>query len=444
MDETSKLDSRQTALCSFDVLGAPPSGDRPMRERFAQLIALDVQFSVLAIGIDNFTRINNLFSYSFGDKVLGSLSLIVTELLPPDASLYRFDGDCFGIILPDITDSTLLDGYFERILLLTNNGISIRGTNISFSVSGGVCGYPRNGGSADELYRNLHIALFYAKSQGKGQCTHCTCALCNSSQRTLLLMETLQQCVAHNYDGFSVHYQPMVNAHNERIHGCEALIRWNNHQFPEGVRPFEFIPCLEESGLICSVTSWLIDVAFAQAASWTTLNPSFIMSVNLSRRVLEQPGLARILTQAAKAHHLSPHNVMLELTESSKVEEILQLNKTLNLLRSQGFIIAIDDFGTGYSSLSMFRTITIDELKIDRSFLEHIANNTKDQLIVAQVIELCHHMNIAVCVEGVETYETLQIIRELGADIVQGFYYGQPVDANTFEHRHLAHSINNN
>ncbi|MEG0666546.1 EAL domain-containing protein [Gordonibacter sp.] len=437
MDETTEPDGEQAALPCFESMAAPASGDRSMRERFAQLIALDVQFSVLAVGVDSFSRINNLFSYSFGDKVLGSLNCLIADLLPVDASVYRFDGDCFGIVLPDVTDRDTLDGLFGDILAFVNTGISIGETSISFSISGGVCIHPHNGNDADELYRNLHIALIDAKRQGRGRCTHCTHALCAISQRTLLLMETLQRCLAHGFDGFSMRYQPIMDARDERVHGCEALMRWSNDQFPEGVLPFEFIPYLEESGLICQATSWLIDVTFAQAAKWTAVDPSFIMSINLSKQVFDQPDLKFNLVQAVKKYHVNPRNIMLELTESSKVANAALLSETLDFLRGQGFLVALDDFGTGYSSLSMFRTIAADELKIDRSFLERVTYDVNDQLIISQVIELCHNMNITVCVEGIETYDVLQIVRDLGADTVQGFYYDQAIDAEVFEQRYL-------
>lgn len=441
MDTMTDLESELDDEPHFDPIAAPPSGDRSMRERFAQLIALDARFGVLAVGVDDFERINNLYSYAFGDKVLGSLDLIIADLLPHEAAIYRFDGDCFGIVVTDVVSPEALKRSFDAILALTSGGFSIGTTTISFRVSGGICICPDNGSDADELYRNLHIALIDAKRRGKGRCTHCTRTLCESSQHTLLLMETLQRCIARDFEGFSVRYQPIITASDERVHGCEALMRWSSNQFPEGVSPFEFIPYLEESGLIRQVTSWLVDLTFAQAAKWTAIDRSFIMNINLSKQVLDQPAFKFELVEAAKEHRINPSSIMLELTESSALGDVALLGETLDFLRGQGFAIALDDFGTGYSSLGMFRTVAADELKIDRSFLERITYDVNDQLIISHIIEMCHNMNIAVCIEGVETLDVLEIVRELGADTIQGFYYDRAIDAATFEQRYLPRRI---
>lgn len=392
---------------------------------------------MLAFGVDNFDRINNLFSYEFGDQVLENISALMTRLAPAGAETFRFDGDCFGTVVPSVVDADDLQMLFARTLAATSAGFTIDGASISFGITGCACLYPANGRNAEELFRNLHIALIDAKRSGRSTCTTCTDALCAASRKTLLLMETLQGCIADDYKGFSVLYQPFVDAHNGEVHGCEALMRWNDEQFPEGVRPFEFIPYLEESGLITAVTTWLMDVTFAQAARWIERDPTFVMNINLSKYVLDDPDFKFCILETAKKHQVDPHNIMLELTESGMITDAAGLGDTFDFLRSQGFGVAFDDFGTGYASLNLFRVIAADELKIDRNFLERITYDVNDQRIVSHIIDLSHSMNLSVCVEGVETEEVLSIVRSMGADYIQGFYYDRPIDADTFERRYL-------
>lgn len=408
-----------------------------MRTRFHELISTGEPFGVLAFGVDNFDRINNLFSYEFGDRVLESIADLMAELASDGAETFRFDGDCFGTVVPSVVGADDLQTLFDRTLAATSAGFTIDNASIAFGITGCACLYPANGRSAEELFRNLHIALIDAKRSGRSTCTTCTDALCAASHKTLLLMETLQGCIADDYKGFSVLYQPFVDTRSDEVHGCEALMRWNDEQFPEGVRPFEFIPYLEESGLITAVTTWLMDVTFAQAARWIEHDPAFIMNINLSKYVLDDPEFKFCILKAAKTHQVDPHNIMLELTESGMITDAAGLGDTFDFLRSQGFGVAFDDFGTGYASLNLFRVIAADELKIDRTFLDRITYDVNDQRIVSHIIDLSHSMNLSVCVEGVETEEVLAIVQSMGADYIQGFFYDRPLDAQTFEQRYL-------
>lgn len=420
--------SREVALVSDDLT---------MRTRFEASVCAGEPFGILALGVDDFDRINNLYSYAFGDLVLGKMAELVAQQLPRDAEVFRFDGDCFGAIIPRAADGDRLLALFEGVLARTNEGFAIDDAVVSFKVSGSICLYPDNGQDADELYRNLHIALIDAKRRGRGTCTFCTPELCEASRKTLLLMETLQACIFRGFEGFSARYQPIVDARTDELHGCEVLMRWNDELFPEGVSPFEFIPYLEESGLIGAATSWLMDEAFGKAALWTALDPSFVMNINLSKYVLDDPSFKFCIVEAAKRHRVEPGNIMLELTESGMITDAEGLGDTLEFLRSQGFGVAFDDFGTGYASLNLFRVIAADELKIDRSFLERITYDVNDQRIVSSIIDLCHRMQLTVCVEGVETDEVLHLVRSLGADFIQGFLYDQPLEAEAFEKRYL-------
>lgn len=408
-----------------------------MRSRFHELIFSGESFGVLAFGVDNFDRINNLFSYEFGDRVLEGIASLMAELAPAGSETFRFDGDCFGTVVPFVTDSEDLRSLFDRALISTSAGFTIDGASISFGITGCACLYPANGRNAEELFRNLHIALIDAKRYGRSTCTTCTDALCAASRKTLLLMETLQGCIAEGYKGFSVLFQPFIDTRSDEVHGCEALMRWNDEKFPEGVRPFEFIPYLEESGLITAVTTWLMDVTFAQAARWVEIDPAFVMNINLSKYVLDDPDFKFRILETAKSHRVDPHNIMLELTESGMITDAAELGDTFDFLRSQGFGVAFDDFGTGYASLNLFRVIAADELKIDRTFLDRITYDVNDQRIVSHIIDLSHSMNLSVCVEGVETEEVLAIVRSMGADYIQGFFFDRPLDAQTFERRYL-------
>lgn len=400
------------------------------------MTAESTHFGILLIGLDDFKRINNLYSYSFGDKVLARFATAVEAILPSQAHLFRLDGDSFGIIMP-ILDVADLIYLFDQIQAMVQVPLLLDGVFVSLTISGGICRYPDDGMNADTLYRNARIAIVESKGRGKKQVTVCSPGLCSQAQRRMTLLEVLRESVQNQCEGFCLRYQPLIHADDETLYGCEVLMRFYHPQFPEGVSPYEFIPILESSDLIFEVNKWLLFQSFTQCARWVEIFPEFQMNVNFSCSQFEKPDFSLQVMAMLSQTGLKPSAITLELTESGAVTDMDTVSNVFNFFRSQGIKIALDDFGTGYSSLSIFQMLKADELKIDRSFLSRLTYDITDQALVRQIIQLCHGINMMVCVEGIESDKVMEIVREFSPELLQGFYYDRPLTSEEFETRYL-------
>lgn len=391
----------------------------------------DIKWDIMLLGLDNFRSINEIYSYTFGDEVIRNFSNYLQTKLPPQVSIFQLDGICFGILYPNAMESEMISFYY-KIQKYAGQIIYSENINVSLGVSAGICSYPDHGDNGESLYRNVSVAFAEAKERGKNQYVIYNEELSTKISYKTQLMDTLRESIENNFQGFSLHYQPLVYADNAQLFGCEALLRWEHQKFPKGVAPYEFIPILEDNGLIVEVGKWVIDTAFSQCKKWTQVIPDFQMSVNVAFVQFEDPDFTTFVMDALTRAQIDPDSIILELTESGQISSTEHLARTFDFFRSQGIKIALDDFGTGYDTLSCLRLLSADELKIDRSFLERITYNVTDQKILAQIISMCESMNMFVCVEGVETLEVEGITKQLGAKLIQGYLYSKPVTAELF------------
>lgn len=392
-------------------------------------------WSIMVLSINNFKHFNDLFSYSFGNKILNIFAEKVESILPINAQLFRLDGNGFGILTHD-EDSDYNINLYHKINALAHSTHTIDGMNISFGVSAGVCQYPKDGTNNDILYRNARIAVSYAKGRSQDQCVLYQEEMAEKAERDMVLLEDMRYSVEHNFEGFSLVYQPIVHADSKQLFGCEALLRYKSPSFENGITPFVFIPILENSGLIMEVGKWVIDNAFKQCQLWRQVLPDFQMNVNVSARQFDKDDFPDYVINTLHKYNLNPQAITLELTESEPAQFEL-VNKAFYILRKQGIKTAFDDFGTGYASLDIFRSISGDELKIDKSFLERITYDVTDQVLLKSIIEMCHTMKIVSCVEGIETPETEHVISQLKPDLLQGYLYSRPITSKEFEDKYL-------
>lgn len=404
------------------------------RAHLADICCHGAPQGIILLGIDGFRRINDLYSYSFGDRVLANFAERLEKALPKDAQLYRLDGDSFGIVHPLRHDGESVE-LFESAQNLARQPILIDDVALTLTVSGGMCRYPDAGTDGDELYRNARIAFAEAKGSDMRMAIWSP-LLATRAQRRMRLLEALKGSVRNGCEGFSLLYQPIVNGEDETLRGCEALMRWT-HPDLGNVQPLEFIPILEDSGLIFEVNEWLLHTALEQCARWFRMKPGFRMSINFPSSQYENPAFRLQVVRARAEAGVPASAITLELTESGEVHDYDTVNGAFGFLRSQGVRIALDDFGIGYSSLSVFQLLSADELKIDRSFLQRLTYDVTDQILVQQLVELCHSMNMIVCAEGVEGARTADMMREFGTELLQGFLYGRPLSAEEFEERFM-------
>ncbi|HBF6776902.1 TPA: diguanylate cyclase [Clostridioides difficile] len=389
------------------------------------------QYGIMFIGIDDFEQINNLYSYSFGDRVLKKFSRTILRFLPEDVSLYRLDGNGFGILYPN-GDCYELIKLFNRFQDVAQCIKQINGHAISFTISGSVCFYPKDGIDCDTLYQNARVTFEKAKKQGKKTLLVYSNDKLAFSQYSIKLIEYLRESVLNEFKGFYLNYQPLILANNKKLYGCEVLLRWKNPNFEMKLGPTEFIPFLESSGLMDKVSHWAIRTALKQLNTWIKYMPNFKMNINVSYQQLEDPSFKFFILDTIKKEGLLPSLITLELTEDNNVKKIEEIRNSFNFLRSQGIKIIFDSFGAKHSSLEIFRELSADSLKINRTLLNRITYDVTDQKIVSQIINLCHSMNMTVYVEGIEDKETLKIIEQMRPEILQGFYYKEPISADKF------------
>lgn len=415
-------------------------GNYEFRSALKEVTGQTAPWSILILGIDEFKRINDLYSYSFGDKVLHCFAIELLRILPAGASLYRLDGDGFGILLSGCQKSALSD-LFQRIQKTAEKPRSIDDTTVTFTVSCGICIFDGQGNQvtdSEALYRSARMALRTAKANGKSQLAFYSDEIYHKEQYNMRLLEKLRESVVTGFTGFSLVYQPLIAAKDESLYGCEVLLRWSNPAFPDGISPQDFVPVLESSGLILEVGRWVLKTAVKQCAQWLNWMPEFQMSINATSGQFEEPDFKRFVMDTITKYGVKPTCITLELTESVKITDGSAVSHAFDFFRSQGIKIAFDDFGTGFASLDVFRILSADELKIDKSFLDRLTYDVTDRKIIAQLVSLCHSMGMFVCVEGIETREVKQLVQDLGPELLQGYYYNKPLTAADFEKQYFA------
>jgi EAL domain-containing protein (putative c-di-GMP-specific phosphodiesterase class I) len=290
--------------------------------------------------------------------------------------------------------------------------------------------YPFDDIDLDNMIRNADAAMYRAKALGRNNFQFYTDDLNANAEERLWLETELRQALERNQ--FELVYQPKLDLQSNRISGVEALLRWRS---PEKglVSPVEFIPLLEDTGLIVPIGAWVLQTACAQAAAWKRDGMHLTMAVNLSPRQFHDDGLTRMIAAALNHSGLSANQLELEVTESLLMEDSTRSQTTLASIKQMGIHISVDDFGTGYSSLAYLKRFPLDTLKIDRTFVKEVGIDPDDTAIVRAVIALARSLRLTVVAEGVETQEQLEFLRETLCEQAQGYLISRPLDGPAFE-----------
>ena len=384
--------------------------------------------ALMYLGIDNFKRINDLYTFSGGDEVIKKLALKLKGIIPPSAMLYRIDGDRFAVHYPYAVASDMQAIYNRAAEEAKEIRLSEK-VDVSLTLSAGVCIYPQNAETPEKLRRNTQRAFERAKREGKNQLTFYSQEIREQYIKKLRFTEVLKHSVKENFKGFELYYQPIVDPVTRKIVECEALLRWKNDEFPKA-SPADFIPILEETGLIKEVGEWVVENAISQVKQWGDKN--LIVNVNVSYKQLKDGNFAEYVLKIIDEYGYDPTKLVIELTESCKAHDISLLMKTLDKLREQHVLVALDDFGTGYASLDVLQDVSADLVKIEQKFVSGCRDNKVDRNIVKHIILLAHSLDMKVCMEGVETEEICQVAEEEKADTLQGYYFSRPVPAEEF------------
>lgn len=401
------------------------------RDRLEQAIAHAQRHgkhaAVLVLDLDFFKSVNDLLGHDAGDSLLKDVADRIKSQLRRGDTLARMGGDEFAIILEDISDHGAPGFVAQKILDSMARAYRVSGEEMFISTSIGIAAYPACGIEAAQLTQNADTALYNAKAGGRGCFRFFDDTMNAYAAERAKTVSLLRRAIERNE--FEIAYQPVINTATRDILGFEALLRWNHPE--RGVQlPGQFIGLLEESGLIASVGEWVLRTACVQHMQWRGAgHERLVMAVNVSARQFRQKDFVAHVSTVLRDTGMDPADLQIEITESMLVENIAAAAAKLRALHTLGVRFSIDDFGTGYSSLNYLKRFPISVLKLDRSFLETIAEGD-DAAIVNAIISLGHSLRMKVVAEGVENDEQLRFLERAGCDAVQGFYFAKPMRAD--------------
>lgn len=382
---------------------------------------------VMFIDLDRFKTVNDTMGHSMGDALLRQVAARLLECVRGEDTVSRLSGDEFAIVLARLADVEDAGVVATKILERLKHPFTVQGVEVVASASVGITLYPADADSADLLMRNADVAMYNAKSRGRDNYRFFTAEM-NSRALTKMKLESSLRGALEREE-FLLHFQPKIRLDCGSICGFEALIRWQPASGPM-VAPGDFIPVLEDTGLITAVGEWVVQEACAQISAWRSAGLAPVpIALNLSARQLRHPGFPEAVARMMAKHDVPGCLLEVEITESSLMDNPEEAQKTLAQLKALGVSLAIDDFGTGYSSLSYLKRYPFDTLKIDRSFVHDIPADADDATIARTVIALGHSLGLAVVAEGVETADQLAFLLENGCDHAQGFLFAKPMAA---------------
>ena len=423
----------------------------PNRQAFLEVLERELQrskignkkFAVLFMDLDAFKRINDTLGHNVGDQLLKQVSDRLRETIRPNdlmsrgdlvpradtpnstgTNLARLGGDEFTILIPDLERVEHALNVAHRVKDAMRRPFLIEGNEIFVTASIGISLFPEDGDDCTSLLKYADTAMYHAKNCGKNN------AKLYSSSLTMQIMSHVRLEVglrrALQNDELYLLYQPQLDVRSNEIVGVEALVRWR-HAERGVVSPNEFIPLAEETGLIVPIGEWVLRTACNQARHWQKLGRRPVrIAVNLSAKQFKDENLSQIVLSALHDTGLDPRLLELELTEGTLMDDAKATLATLEQLRGIGVYLSIDDFGTGYSSMNYLKRFDVRALKIDRSFISGLPQDSENAAITRAIIAMAHGLKMIVVAEGVETGEQLVLLEEYGCDLVQGFYLGRP------------------
>ena len=395
-----------------------------LRERLEEALARvnrGGQIAVLYLDLDHFKSINDTLGHGIGDELLKAVAVRLARCIGESDTIARLGGDEFAVVQTEIASPSDVANLASRLRDALTQPYELDGHQVPADVSIGISIAPDDTTDPDQLLKNADMALYRSKADGRGTFRFFEPQMDERVKARRTLELDLRNAIVNGE--FELYYQPLLNLQHHKISGCETLLRWH-HPTRGMVSPAEFIPMAEETGLINQIGEWVLRQACLEAASWSN---EIAVAVNLSPVQFKNQNLAQLVVSALGHSGLPAHRLELEITEAVLLQNSDATLATLHRLRELGVRVAMDDFGTGYSSLSYLRSFPFDKIKIDRSFINDIADKDESGAIVQAVTSLASRLNMATTAEGVETEAQLQIIERLGCTEMQGYLYSRPV-----------------
>lgn len=440
LTQTRSSEERIRLLAYYDTLT-----DLPNRALFQDRLDQELQramrssslVALLFLDLDGFKAINDSMGHGVGDQLLKEVAQRLLNCVRGSDTVARMGGDEFTILLSDLATPDKAESAAGSVAAKVRARLAepfrLQGREVFVSTSIGIALYPRDGDVASSLLRHADTAMYQAKEQGKNTWRFYDPAMSIRSMERMDLQNAMHRAVRD--EQFCLLFQPLVRLSDQRVVGAECLLRWG-HPDRGTISPADFVPIAEESGLIVPLGHWVLEEACQQFARWRRRGLQLErIAVNLSARQFADADLMSVIVQSLERAGMSPHSLELELTESILMDDIDYALGLLRDLKAMGVRIAIDDFGTGYSSLSYLRQLPLDCLKIDRSFVEELADQSGNHGIARAIVALARSLGLEVLAEGVEEQREYLALRQLGCDLAQGYWFGTPANAERFVER---------
>ncbi len=418
-------------LALHDPLTGLPNR-RLLSDRLERAIAIanrrNEPVALLILDVDRFKEINDTLGHNRGDTLLVEIAARLCKVVRDADTVARLGGDEFAILAPTIASLLDADRLARRIHAVFDEPFMIDELALHVDCSVGLAVLPHHASDVTELFQRADIAMYGAKTAHVGVLVYD--ADSDDSSTDWLLLGDLR--VALGTDQLSVHYQPKIDLVSGDVVGLEALLRWN-HPVRGNIPPNLFIPVAERSGLIRTLTRYVLEMVLTQVAEWDRVEAQFAylpVAVNLSARNLVESDFAEFVEDLLASHMVEPHRLELELTESALIEDPTRTHQMLHRLSELGVTLAVDDFGTGYTSMATLESMPLTTLKIDRSFVVRMSDDPAGVTLVRAMVELAHEFGLAVVAEGVEDEDVTDQLRALGCDVGQGFLWSRPVSGD--------------
>lgn len=422
----------------YDILTGVPNRKlfvNTLKSEIIKARGKQTKIAVLFIDLDNFKEINDTSGHDYGDELLKNVAISIKASIKIGDLVSRVGGDEFFILMKDVQEYSDISNLCEKLQNILNCEINIECEYVYTAASIGIAVYPQDGKSSTALLKCADTAMYNAKYNGKSKYCYFNKSMSEEVVRRVEIEKGLRLALEKNE--LEIYYQPQIDIINNKVKGFEALLRWESPELGK-ISPVEFIPIAEQSGLIIPMGEWIIKTVYLQNNAWK--NKGYIydtIAINLSSIQLENDKFEETLKNLIAETNVNPRFVELEITESILLKDFEKSVKLLTVIRDLGINIALDDFGTGYSSLSYLKELPINTLKIDKSFIDNIVTNEREEAIVDGIIQLAQKIGLDVIAEGVETKEQIQVLKNIGCNQIQGYYYSKPLPNFEIEEKFL-------
>ncbi|WJQ82726.1 bifunctional diguanylate cyclase/phosphodiesterase [Brevibacillus brevis] len=411
--------------------------DLPNRRMYVQQLTKEMMqakrfqsnLAVLFLDLDRFKDVNDSFGHDVGDMLLIEAAKRLQACLKPGDVVARLGGDEFTIMQNQLQDRSEATALAEQIMYQLQRPFELEGHISNISCSIGIALYPQDGDNPEDLLKRADMALYTVKSRGKNGYDFFDPTMETKSLERILMENEMRKAIEQ--EQFQIYYQPKIDIATSAMTGMEALVRWVHPELGI-IPPNRFIPIAEETGMILALGEWILKQACKQNKNWHDQGYTLKVSVNLSARQIYQKDLVEMIKDILQETKLSPHWLELEITEGIfvKMEEATEV---LQQIRDIGIQISIDDFGTGYSSFSYIKSLPVDTIKIDASFIRDIHHNQESQAIVKAIVTIAQSLNMNVIAEGIELHDQVAALKENGCDHGQGYLFSKPLPTDDFD-----------